>query len=199
MAWRPLPPDLWQVLASPIDVRHSRQREQVALAAVLAMALLIVAAITGAGLGSGASAPSLPATLWVVLPPLAGWAFVRRLWIPLATAGRPDREPALAFARYLSGVYLYVYLMIVLGAALVLLLAWVAPTGSHLVRYCLWWFLFGESFFVPAVMWLRLVRNDSSGNVFGRFRYPLLVVYLTVFVAYPAAGMWRAYASAYSL
>jgi hypothetical protein len=188
--WRPLPRDIWSLLGSQSDVQQSRRRERVALLAVVLMAMMIAAGSTGAGhQWLYVPGPSPAVALWIVVPPLVGWVFARWLWIPLVAAGRPTREATMAFARHLSGVYLYVYLMISLGVALMLLLARAAPVGTGTLRYCLWWFLFGESFFVPAVMWLRLVRNDSSGCVFGRFRYLFLVVYLVVFVAFPSVEM----------
>jgi hypothetical protein len=188
--WRPLPRDLWSLLGSQADVRESRRRERVALVAVLLMAVMIAAGSTGLGhRWLHAPGPPVAVALWVVVPPLMGWVFVRSVWIPLATVGQPAREAAKTFARHLSGVYLYVYLMIAVGAALVLLLARVAPAQTGVLRYCLWWFLFGESCFVPTVMWLRLVRNDSSGCVFGRSRNLVLVLYLISFVALPAVGM----------
>ena len=188
--WRPFPRDIWSLLDSQADVRQSRRRERVALLAVLLMAMMIAAGSTDVGhRWLHVPGPSPAVALWVVVPPLVGWVFVRLVWIPLASAGRPTREATMAFARHLSGVYLYVYLMISLGVALALLLARVAPVGTGTLRYYLWWFLFGESFFVPAVMWLRLVRNDLTGCVFGRFRYLIVAVYLVVFVAFPSVGM----------
>ena len=61
---------------------------------------MILAGFTGAG-HPGQRVPRSPVTaaLWVVVPPLAGWGFVRLLWIPLACAGRPTREATMAFAR----------------------------------------------------------------------------------------------------
>ncbi len=193
--WRALPGDIWRVLGSEADVQQSRRREQLAVVAVLVMAMMILAGFTGAG-HPGQRVPRSPVTaaLWVVAPPLAGWGFVRLLWIPLASAGRPTREATMAFTRHLSGVYLYVYLMIVLGVGLMLLLARIAPMRTETFRYCLWWFLFGESFFVPAVMWLRLVRHDASGCVFGRSRHLILMLYLVVFVAFPLVGMYLEFA-----
>jgi hypothetical protein len=127
--------------------------------------------------------------LWIVVPSLAGWALVRGMWIPFVAAGRPSQGAAMALARHLSGVYLYVYLMIVVGAALMPLLILAGPERTETLRWCLRWFLFGESFFVPAVMWSRLVMNDSSGGVFGKAGRFGLAGYIIVFVAIPIAGM----------
>ena len=71
------------------------------------------------------------------------------------------------------------------------LLIIVSPAGTETFRVCLWCFLFGESFFVPAVLWMRLVVNDLSGRVFGRARHVLLALYLAIFVVLPIVGMAR--------
>lgn len=57
---------------------------------------------------------------------------------------------------------------------------------THLDYRC---FLFGESFFVPGAMWLRLVVLDQSGRVFGARRYRVLAVYLLLTVVIPIIGM----------
>ena len=85
--------------------------------------------------------------------------------------------------------YVYVFAMIVAGAALMPVLVWWSPSGTEMTRWCLGWFLFGESFFVPAVMWLRLVVHDGPGQVFGRFRYAGLGLYLLFCVLMPIGGM----------
>jgi hypothetical protein len=188
--WRPLPRHIWSLLGSSADEMQSRRRERHALLGVILMA---VALIAGCWLAAyrwpGLPRQLLPGALWVTVPPLAGWVFVRWAWIPAVTAGSAGRSAALAFARYLSGVYLYVYLMIAVGAALTLLLAVLAPARTQTLRYCVWLFLFGESFFVPAVMWLRLVGNDSSGRAFGRARPAVAAAYLVLFVVVPIIGM----------
>lgn len=132
---------------------------------------------------------SLNLALWVVAPSLLGWVFVRVIWIPTVAAKRPTRAATVTFARHLGAVYLYVYLMILAGVSLMPLLIFLSPRGTETLRWWLWCFLFGESFFVPAVMWSRLVIRDSFGQVFGRFRYAVLVLYLLLFIVVPIAGM----------
>ena len=61
--------------------------------------------------------------------------------------------------------------------------------GTETFRWCFWCFLFGESFFVPGAMWLRLVILDQSGRVFGTRRYQILAVYLLLTVVIPIIGM----------
>lgn len=216
--WRALPADPWTQLSLPADHAHSIRRERWALGGVAVGALLLVAGFSSVGLCTavgedlaffpllGKSLPtptegslipgwyyvpgqSLSLALWVVVPSLAGWAFVRLVWLPTVALRCPAPEATLAFARHLSGVYLYVYAMILVGAGLMPLLILLSPKGTETLRWCLWCFLFGESFFVPAAMWSRLVINDSPGKVFGRFRYTALVLYLTFFVAIPIGGM----------
>ena len=133
---------------------------------------------------------ALPA-LWAVIPSLCGWGFVRLMWIPLASRGAApvDRQAMAAFARFLSGVYLYVYAMITTGLLVSLILLATFPCGSDTFRWLLWLFLFGESFFVPALVWIRMVCGDSTGGVFGQRRYAVLIVYLILFVLVPIAGM----------
>ncbi len=132
---------------------------------------------------------SLTLALWVVAPSLLGWVYVRMLWIPAVAANRPTREATVTFARYLGSVYLYVYLMILVGASLMPLFILFSPRGTETLRWWLWCFLFGESFFVPAVMWSRLVILDSSGRVFGKSRYAALGLYLLLFIVVPIGGM----------
>lgn len=235
--WRPLPHDAWSGLVNPADVKHSKVRERKAVAAVGFMALLIVCGASSVGyraarsggmlefplLGGTAWADGateqgwyfsagqmLGPTLWVVLPSLAGWLFVRGMWIPLAhdrsgisppnlgeesgvkASDRTElRKPAaaVAFARHLGGTYLYVYAMIMGGTLLMALLMILGPLETATLRWCLWCFLFGESFFVPAVMWSRLVAADAAGEVFGRRRYAVLIVYALLFVIVPIMGM----------
>lgn len=137
-------------------------------------------------LASGA--PAAPA-IWVMIVPLLGWAFVRLLWIPWATKGKSTHQATLAFARHLSGVYLFVYLMIFVGTGLLWAMILARPAQTEGLRWCLWWFLFGESFFVPAAMWLRLVVNNRNGSAFGQYRHEVLAMYLIAFVVIPVYGM----------
>ncbi len=216
--WRALPADLWVALSEPEDRIRSERIERRCLVGVVVMAVMLVVLFSSVGLrtivndedgcfpllGWSRPAPagsatdlgwyyapgqSLSLALWVVVPSLAGWVFVRLLWIPSVAAGKPTREATLATARHLAAVYLYVYLMIIVGAALLVPLVLLAPKGTETFRFCLWCFLFGESFFVPAVMWLRLVIRDSPGAVFGRYRYGLLALYMLSFVVIPLWGM----------
>lgn len=218
--WRSLPRGIWTLLAAPADRIESIRREKRAMAGVAVMALALVVLFSGVGfrqdsggtqvcfplLGraivESAGVPeaegwtyvpgqSLALALWVVVPSLGGWALVRLIWIPTVAAGRSTQEATVTFARYLGSVYLYVYLMIVVGAALMPLLILASPAGTETFRWYLWCFLFGESFFVPAVMWLRLVIDDTSGVVFGRLRYAMVGLYLMLFVVIPIAGMVR--------
>jgi hypothetical protein len=215
--WRPLPANLWTGLAMADEDVRSKHRERLAIIAVVSMATVLLCGVSAVGyrevtaqavtefpLLGGALAVESPgtstsgwyfapwqmlmATLWVVAPSLAGWFFVRALWIPLSAAS-DTHWPTLAFARNLSGTYFYVYLMITAGAVLLPLLILVGAERTSTVRWCLWCFLFGESFFVPAVMWSRLVFNDSDGAVFGRRRYWLLSAYVLLFVIIPIIGM----------
>lgn len=215
--WRPLPANLWTGLAKAGEIARSKYRERLAIIAVVSMAIVLLCGISGIGYrevtaGAGAEFPLLggafpvgsPATstsgwyfapgqtlmaaLWVVVPSLAGWFFMRAVWIPL-TAASGTRWPTLAFARNLSGTYLYVYIMITAGAVLLPLLILAGAERTSTFRWCLWCFLFGESFFVPGVMWTRLVVNDSAGAVFGPRRYWLLSAYVLLFVIIPIIGM----------
>ena len=68
------------------------------------------------------------------------------------------------------------------------LIIW-SPRGTETFRWCLWCFLFGESFFVPAAMWLRLLLHDSAGRVFGRRRLLVFSLYLTMCMVIPIYGM----------
>jgi hypothetical protein len=215
--WRLLPEGLWDTLGEPGDIRWSRQRERRALVVVgIVVALLILGVssigyltdgadggamfpLVGASTGNGVPqfsagwcyVPwlSLASVLWVALPPLAGWGFVRLVWIPLVAAGKSTAEATLATARHFSGTYLHVYLMIMVGAGLMAVLVRLAPASTERFRWYLWCFLFGESFFVPAAMWLRLVLSDSRGAIFGRSRYWVLATYGVVFVSIPIWGM----------
>jgi len=216
--WRALPADLWIALSEPEDCTRSRRIERWCLVGVVVMAVMLVVLSSSIGLrttvgdedlcfpllgwsrpapagsapGSGwyyAPGQSLSLALWVVVPSLTGWVFVRSLWIPLVAAGKPTREATLATGRHLAAVYLYVYVMIIVGAALMVPLVLLAPKGLEVFRWCLWCFLFGESFFVSAVMWLRLIIQDSPGAVFGRYRYGILALYMLLFVVIPIWGM----------
>lgn len=218
--WRPLPADPWTGLSLPEDRARSIRRERRAIVGVTVAVLMLVAGFSSIGLraivgeddlcfpllGKSLVTPtdgapglgwyylpgqSLSLALWVVVPSLAGWMFVRLIWLPAVASARTDprREATLTFARYLGDVYFYVYAMVVVGAAFMPLLILLSPKGTETLRWWLWCFLFGESFFVPAVMWLRLVINDSPGKVFGRFRYAALALYLVLFVVIPIGGM----------
>jgi hypothetical protein len=79
--------------------------------------------------------------------------------------------------------------MILVGTGLMAILVRFAPATTEEFRWYLWCFLFGESFFVPAAMWLRLIADDFSGAIFGRLRYSLLAAYGVAFVAIPILGM----------
>lgn len=132
---------------------------------------------------------SLSLTFWVVAPSLLGWAFFRLICIPLVTIGRATRQPTLTLLRHLSAVYLYVYAMVIAGAILMFPLILLAPAQTEWFRWCFWCFLFGESFFVPGAMWIRLVIHDRQGQVFGRYRFAWLILYLLLFVVVPICGM----------
>lgn len=217
-AWRPLPENVWATLSQPEDCARAKRVERRALAGVTAMAVLLIAGFCSIGLrttageeslcfpllGKSRTVPendppgpgwyyapgqSLSLAFWVVGPTLLGWAFVRLIWIPTVAAGKPTRTATLTFARHLGAVYLYVYLMVVSGAALMLPLILWAPKGTEGLRWYFWCFLFGESFFVPAAMWLRLAIHDASGQVFGRHRFAPLALYVTLFVVVPIVGM----------
>lgn len=216
--WRQFPEGLWSALDEPGDIRRSRQRERQAVVGVAIMVLLLLAVgsslgyrtvVAGQKSLSPVIGPSLPAAdapassagwcyvpglslapvLWVALPPLVGWGFVRLAWIPLVAADKSSFQSRLAFARHLSGTYLYVYLMILVGAGLMAVLTRFAPASTEAFRWYLWCFLFGESFFVPAAMWSRLVLNDRKGCVFGRFRHWILGAYGVAFVGIPTWAM----------
>lgn len=132
---------------------------------------------------------SLVLVLWVLVPSLAGWMSVRWLWIPWVVRDHPQRSCALALARHLLGVYMFVYLMVLIGVALMAVLILLSPTGTETFRWCFWCFVFGESFFVPAVMWIRFVIADRNGSVFGRHRFLGLGLYTALFVVVPILGM----------
>jgi hypothetical protein len=216
--WRSLPLDLWTGLSTPDDRRQARARERRALWAVLGLALALWLGFSHAGLlvGEGSTAHWYPLlgkslvvspghhgqpgwyydaeqsttlALWVIVPSLLGWAFVRLLWLPVASAGKPTQQATMTLARHLGGVYAYVYLMIALGATLMVPLILLAPARTETFRWYLWCFLFGESFFVPGVMWARLVLRDRAGYVFGRFRHVALTLYLVLCVVVPILGM----------
>ena len=216
--WRRLPPDLWIGLSLPDDKERAVRVERRSLTGAAAMAVLLLACFAGVGyqpsegvvdrsspvLGksteTSASTPppagwyyqplqSASLALWVICPTFAGWAFVRLLWIPLVAAAAPTRDATLNLARQLGAVYFYVFVMIVVGAALMIPLMLVDAKGTETFRWCFWCFLFGESFFVPGAMWLRLVILDRSGHVFGARRYQILAVYLLLTVVIPIIGM----------
>jgi len=216
--WRPLPTSIWIALNDPSDHRRGKRCERQALIGVGLMATLLLAGFSGLGLqrdveGEGVCVPligrsttpvsgaqpssgfcyvpgeSLTLVSWTVVPSLAGWVCLRFFWIPVVARGRGTREATLTFARHLGSVYLYVYITITLGALMMPLLILAAPRATAFLRWCLWCVLFGESFFVPAVMWLRLIARDRAGEVFGRRRYLGLVVYLLLLVVGPIAGM----------
>ena len=216
--WRPLPEGLWTELSTPHDRALARRCERRAMVGVALMAAMLLIGFSGVGLRAvvghddrcfpllgrsvavlteGLPGPgwyympgqSLSLAGWVVVPSLAGWMFVRMLWIPVVTSCQPTAGATLTLLRHLGSVYLLVYLMILVGLGLMLLLLLRSPQGTETFRGCLWCFLFGESFFVPAVMWSRLVVHDSTGLVFGRYRYALLAVYLMLFVVIPLGGM----------
>ena len=132
---------------------------------------------------------SLVLVLWVVGPPLAGWALIRWFWIPTVVREPGRRDSVLAFARHLLSVYLFVFLMVVVGCALMPALILLSPAGTESFRWYLWCFLFGESFFVPAVMWGRFVIADRDGAVFGRHRFVWLGLYASLCVLFPILGM----------
>jgi hypothetical protein len=79
--------------------------------------------------------------------------------------------------------------MVFVGALLLPVLMAFGAGRTATLRWCLWCFLFGESFFVPTVMWCRLVANDAQGVVFGRWRYAALGAYVLLFVIVPIVGM----------
>ena len=217
--WRPVPTGIWFELRTPSDRDLSIRRERTAAIGVAILVLVLIVGLGSIGFradqrGGGqcfpligkslADAPGLsPASagwyyapgqslvlvLWTVVPPLLGWAIVRGVWIPLVVRRHASGHAAIAFARHLLSVYVFVYLMIVVGAALMPALILVSPVGTEFFRWCLWCFLFGESFFVPAVMWGRFVIADRDGSVFGRHRYVGLALYLLLFVVIPIVGM----------
>lgn len=127
--------------------------------------------------------------LWTILPTLLGWFAVRGVWIPRVTREKEHHAAAIALAQNLAPVYQYVFMMIAAGAVLMLPIAFLWPASSQFLRWCFWCFLFGESFFVPGVMWSRLVLCDSAGDVFGARRRMWLTLYLIAFVVLPLLGM----------
>lgn len=124
-----------------------------------------------------------------VVAPLGGWIIVRAVWLPVLSRSKPSRQATLSLARHLGSVYYFVFLVLLVGAAIMLLLLLISPAGTTLIRFFLGLLLFGESFFVPAVMWSRLILSDTEGRIFGRRRLIGLTAYLMVFVALPIAGM----------
>ncbi len=216
--WRTIPSDLWIALGGADEGTRARRVERRAVAGVALMAAALMVGFSGMGvravdgdqsllfsiLGKSNPAPengptqagwyfvpgrSIIMVFWVVVPSLLGWACVRLIWIPLVAAGNPTGQATLNMARHLGSVYLYVYMMIIGGALLMVPLTVLAPRGTEMFRWCFWCFLFGESFFVPAVMWLRLVVTDSTGRVFGSNRFVWMAVYLAAFVVVPIWGM----------
>ena len=217
--WRPVPTGIWSELGTSADRDLSIRRERTAAVGVAILVLILIVGLGSVGFradqrDTGRSFPligkslvdvpgsspttvgwyyapgqSLILVLWVVVPPLLGWAIVRGLWIPLVVRNHPSRGSSIAFARHLLSVYLFVYVMIVVGAALMPALILVSPAGTEFFRWCLWCFLFGESFFVPAVMWGRFIIADRDGSVFGQYRYGGLAFYLLLFVVIPILGM----------
>ncbi len=217
--WRPLPADFWTGLTARDEQQRAIRAERRALAGVLVLAILLFGVFAGMGYQAtdgvvatrfpllGWSQPntspdasagwcfnaleSWTLAFWVVGPSMLGWAFVRAAWIPLVIRRRNGCDAALAAARHLGSAYLYVYLMVVAGAALMIPLVALAPFSTEWLRWCFWCFLFGESFFVPCVMWSRLVMRDRSGAIFGRYRFALLGMYVALFVVLPIIGMVR--------
>lgn len=218
--WRPLPARIWFELGSSSDRDLSIPRERAAAVGVAILILVLTVGLGSVGFRTGesgggrcfpligksiADAPSaapaepgwyyapgqsLVLVLWVVIPPLLGWAIVRGLWIPLVVRRHASSSAAITFARHLLSVYMFVYVMIVgVTAALMPALILVSPVGTEFFRWCLWCFLFGESFFVPAVMWGRFIIADRDGSVFGRYRNVGLALYLLLFVVIPILGM----------
>lgn len=127
--------------------------------------------------------------LWTILPALLGWLAVRGAWIPRVTRETGHHTAAVALAQNLAPVYQYVFMMIAAGAVLLVPVAALWPASSQFLRWCVWCFLFGESFFVPGVMWSRLALSDTKGAVFGPRRKALLGLYLLAFVVVPLWGM----------
>ncbi len=215
--WRPLPAAFWTGLTGHDEQQRAIRAERRAIVGTLVMAVLLFGGFAGVGyqatdgavvtrfplLGWSQPKPSPDASagwcfdaleswrlaFWVVGPSTLGWAFVRVAWIPLVIRRRNERDAALAAARHLGSAYLYVYLMVIAGATLMVPLVALAPLGTEWFRWCFWCFLFGESFFVPGVMWSRLVLQDRSGAIFGRYRFALLGIYIALFVVLPIMGM----------
>ena len=217
--WRPLPRDLWSALTQPNDIRKSRQRERRAVVAVAVMVALLVFGdlerrVSPGHHGSGDDISAdwrlIYSRQWLTriarlvlragavagtcavgggaAPGRAGRSFAC-CGSPGSAAGKSSGQATFAMVRHLSGTYLYVYLMVFVGAALMLPLVRLAPAETQILRWYLWCFLFGETFFVPAVMWLRLILSDRSGQVFGHWRYSLLAAYGVGVVAIPIWGM----------
>lgn len=217
--WRPLPEGIWSELGTSSDRDLSIRRERSAAVGVAILVLVLIMGLGSVGYRAdqggvghrfpliGKSIPDAPGAstaepgwyyapgqslvlvLWVVIPSLLGWAIVRGLWIPLVSRHHPPGRAAIVFARHLLSVYMFVYVMIVVGAAIMPALILISPRGTETFRWCLWCFLFGESFFVPAVMWGRFIIADRNGSVFGRYRYAGLALYTAAFVVLPILGM----------
>lgn len=216
--WRSLPPDLWTGLSTLEDRFRAQARERHALSAVLGLSLVLWLGFSHGGflvdesstvhvyplLGKSLvihagnhdqsgwyydAEQSTTLAFWVIGPSLLGWAFVRLLWLPMASAGKPSQRATMTLVRHLGIVYAYVYLMIALGATLMIPLILLAPDKTETFRWYFWCFLFGESFFVPGVMWTRLVLRDRAGEVFGRFRHVALTFYVVLCVVVPILGM----------
>jgi len=216
--WRPLPEGLWETLNTESDRRVARRREIQAVVAVVAIALVLSAAgtsigryaafdgaveratLVGASVADGGppgAAGSWYVTafetwhvmMWTVLPSLMGWAVLRSGVIPVCARASGIERSAAAMAGHLASVYLFVYLMIAVGALVLALLLALWPAASQSPRWWLWCFLFGESFFVPGVMWSRLMAQTGAERVFGRWRYMLLAAWLALFVVVPIVGM----------
>lgn len=218
--WRSIPHDIWDALSSDFEGQRARRIERRAIVGVAVLSLVLLFGFGGLGFratsdSEGLCFPllgrSVPCTVdaaaspgwyyragqrfglaaWTVVPPLLGWLFVRGLWIPSVGTAPARRTSRLTLARHLGSVYLFVYAAIALCSLAMPLLIVASPLGTERFRWWLWCFLFGESFFVPAVMWIRLVLHDTNGSVFGRYRWWLLSLYLLLFVVVPLGAMVR--------
>lgn len=216
--WRPLPKDLWTGLTDSQDRVIAARIERRALIGVFLIASLLMTVLSGICYQSqtdasivsypliGKSYPaidyetsdtgwcynawhSISLIFWVVAPSIAGWVFFRLICIPISTIGLSNQQPTLTLIRHISAVYLYVYVIVILGLALMIPLIILAPAKTEIFRRGFWYLLFGESFFVPATMWIRLVIHDRQGQVFSRFRFIWLYLYLFMGVVVPIYGM----------
>lgn len=216
--WRAIPDDAWEALSSDSERQRAMRVERRAIVGVAVLSLALVFGFGGLGFRTTHGAAelcfpllgrslacatdaaalsgwyyrtgqSLGLAVWTVVPPLLGWFFVRALWIPAVSGDPARRASRLTFARHLGSVYLCVYAAIALCSLSLPLLIIASPLGTERFRWWLWCFLFGESFFVPAVMWIRLVVHDTNGSVFGRYRWRLLSLYLLLFVVVPMVAM----------